>query len=118
MRFAKHRCSSNLIAMDLFAYCEIISGSSQFVDPMVGLLTPAVPPPILYAIRGPIYVEPASLQPAVMRQIGAPILDPYPQQISQPAISQPVLSPSPFNPYAAVIPMNGRYDNLIEEVRG
>jgi hypothetical protein len=39
-------------------------GSAQFTDPLLGLLAPPPPPFGLYTIRGPIYVEPSSLQPS------------------------------------------------------
>lgn len=91
---------------------------------MVGLLTPALPPPILYAIRGPIYVEPSSLQPPLMAQY--PLVDvnsyqqqtanPYAPQIAPP-VSQPVVSPSPYSPYATVYPIQSQYDDLYDEVR-
>lgn len=53
-------------------------GNAQFTDPLLSLLAPPPPPIGLYTIRGPIYVEPSSLQPPpgilpVGQMMGPPI---------------------------------------------
>lgn len=70
-----------------------------------------MPPANLYTIRGPIYVEPASLQPPLF---GPPLMGP--PVASPPVVGHPVISPSPFNPYAPNYPMQMLYDENQDEV--
>lgn len=103
-----------------FIRCNIFSGVAQYVDPMIGFLTPAISPPILYAIKGPIYVEPASLQAAVLTQVrpqAVEINHPLPSQIAKPIVNQHVVPPSPFNPYATTLSAHVHHNDLIDEVR-
>ena len=71
----------------ILACCLLSSVLSQYLDPVV-----VQPLSNLYAIPGPIYVEQTNLSPLVA---------PYPI-VTPPIISQPVLAPSPYNPYQAV----------------
>jgi hypothetical protein len=78
----------------------------QQVDPVVGMLAPS-PPSTLYTIRGPIYVEPSSLQAYVQQGVAVAPQAPSPPSYyapapapSPPVIGQAVLAPSPYNPYS------------------
>lgn len=72
----------------------------------MGLLAPSMLPPSLYTIRGPIYVEPAGLQPPLF--LGPPVV--APPVVGPPVIGPSVISPSPFNPYATKYPFQMMYD--------
>lgn len=113
---------------------NFLTASAQLVDPLLELLSPAVPPASLYTIRGPIYVEPSSLQPPFFARrdiygpaiVGPPIVGPPfvgpPMMGSQvqmgPSayVPQPVMSPSPYNPYAPAYPTQLMYDEQQDEV--
>lgn len=98
------------------------------MDPLVGLLTPAVVPQNLYSIQGPVYVEPAGLQPPFLQHVhpqiigssvvGPPVLGP--PIASAPLVSAPVYvhpSPSPYNPYApSHSPLQLLYDEQQDEI--
>lgn len=80
-------------------------------------------PANLYTIRGPIYVEPASLQPPYFGRrefYGQPIVGPpvlgHQMQVGPPFIGQPIMSPSPYNPYAPAYPSQLMYDEQQDEV--
>lgn len=98
----------------------------------------------MYSIRGPIYVEPASLQPPFLAY--GPQIDPYgpqpgyavgpavvgPPMVGPPIVGPPVMgpaiinptpvygqsviSPSPYNPYAPGYPVQMLYDEQQDEV--
>ena len=107
-----------------------MTASGQLIDSLSDFLTPAVIPPSLYTIRGPIYVEPSSLQPPFFARrdiygppfVGPPVVGP-PYLGSQlqygptsPIITQPVVSPSPYNPYVPTYPGQMMYDEQQDEV--
>lgn len=102
---------------------------AQYIDPLVGLLAPATIPQNLYSIRGPIYVEPSSLQPPIYATqavaVGPPVVSP--PMIGQPMvgsnqyqngiIGSPLMgSPSPYNPYASNYPLQMMYDEQQDDV--
>lgn len=117
---------------------EIFSALAQYIDPLVGLLSPQSQP--MFTIRGPIYVEPAGLQsqllssspygpqpgyavgPAVVGPpiVGPPIVGPPvvgpPIYNPNPIYGQPLVSPSPYNPYAPGYPVQMLYDEQQDEV--
>lgn len=107
---------------------------AQYVDPLVGLMSPAIPPPNLYTIRGPIYIEPSSLQTPFYQQqsmygqqglavgpsmVGPPMVGPPmvgPPAVGSPYYGQSIVSPSPYNPYAPNYPNQIMYDEQQDEV--
>lgn len=95
-----------------------MTASGQLIDPLLDFLGPPVVPSNLYTIRGPIYVEPASLQPPYVDRkgyYGAPLLGPA-LPVGPPLIGQPVLSPSPYNPYSLMYPGQMMYDEQQDDV--
>lgn len=112
---------------------ELFSALAQYIDPLVGLLAPQQPSN-MFAIRGPIYVEPASLQPPLFSSygpqpgyavgpavVGPPVVGPPvvgspvmgPAMVAPPIYGQNVVSPSPYNPY---VPVQMLYDEQQDEV--
>jgi hypothetical protein len=112
------------------------------MDPLVGLLQPPQQQPqTLYTIRGPIYVEPSSLQaiqpaPTTVSLgppvVGPPVIGPpvmthqqtqpayygAAQVVSPPAyeVARPVLTPSPYNPYQSWILYDEQQQQQQDEV--